>query len=83
MNGQFRTFRLVSQPYTVYGKPERVSGWSNLRYAPNEKATLIRQVRLNEALTVIGETDRWYQVTDPVTGITGYISRFYVSLNPN
>lgn len=83
MNGQFRTFRLVSQPYTVYGKPERVSGWSNLRYAPNEKATLVRQVRLNEALTVIGETDRWYQVTDPVTGITGYISRFYVSLNMN
>lgn len=83
MNEQFRSFRLVSNPFTVYGKPERASGWSNLRFAPNEKATLIRQVRKNDMLTVIGETDRWYQVTDPTTGITGYISRFYVSTYPN
>ena len=83
MNDQFRTFRLVAHPFMVYGRPERATGWSNLRYAPNEKAALIRQVRMNEMLTVIGETDRWYQVQDPVTGIIGYISRFYVSTNPN
>ena len=83
MNEQFRSFRLVQNHFTVYGNPERASGWSNLRYAPNEKATLIRQVRRNDMLTVIGETARWYQVEDPVTGQVGYISRFYVSLNPN
>ena len=83
MNEQFRSFRLVRNPFTVYGKPERASGWSNLRYAPNEKATLIRQVRRNDMLTVIGETDRWYQVEDPTTGQVGYISRFYVSTSPN
>ena len=83
MNEQFRSFRLVNSPYTVYGKPERASGYSNLRFAPNEKATLIRQVRRNEILTVIGETDRWYQVEDQQTGKIGYISRFYVSTAPN
>lgn len=83
MNEQFRSFRLVAKPFIVYGKPERVSGYSNMRYAPNEKATLVRRIRQNEMLTVIGETDRWYQVTDPQTGITGYISRFYVTTNPN
>ena len=83
MNEQFRSFRLVNNPYTVYGKPERASGYSNLRFAPNEKATLIRQVRRNEMLTVIGETDRWFQVEDPQTGKIGYISRFYVSTAPN
>ncbi len=83
MNEQFRSFRLVLNHFTVYGKPERASGWSNLRFAPNEKATLIRQVRRNDMLTVIGETDRWYQVEDPTTGKVGYISRFYVSTSPN
>ncbi len=83
MNSQFKTFRLVTTPFIVYGKPERVAGWSHLRFAPNEKAQLIRQVRQNEILTVIGETDRWYQVQDPTTGIIGYISRFYVSTTPN
>ena len=59
------------------------SSWVNFRYAPDEKAELVRQVRLNEQLIVIGETARWYQVQDPNTGITGYISRFYVSTYPN
>ena len=83
MNEQFRSFRKVTNHYIMYGKPERATGWVNLRYAPNEKATLIRQVRRNEMLTVIGETDRWYQVEDPQTGKIGYISRFYVSTAPN
>ena len=73
----------MKSSYLVYGKPERATGWVNLRYAPNEKATLIRQIRRNEVLTVIGETDRWYQVEDPVTGQVGYISRFYVSTYAN
>jgi uncharacterized protein YgiM (DUF1202 family) len=83
MNEQFRSFRKVAQPFTVYVKPERATGWVNFRYAPDEKAELVRQVRLNEQFTVIGETSRWYQVEDLRTGIIGYISRFYVSTNPN
>jgi len=83
MNEQFRTFRIVSKPFTVYGKPQRATGWVNLRYAPDDKAELIRRVRQNEQLTVIGSTSRWYQVEDPDTGIVGYISRSYVSTNQN
>ena len=56
MNEQFRSFRLVDRPFTVYGKPERATGWVNLRYAPDDKAELIRRVRQNEQLTVIGAT---------------------------
>ncbi len=83
MNEQFRTFRRVANSFTIYVKPERATGWVNFRYAPEEKAELIRQVRLNEQLIVIGETASWYQVQDPNTGIVGYISRYYVSTNPN
>ena len=83
MNKQFRSFRRVDRHFTIYSKPQRATGWVNLRYAPNEKAELVRQIRQNEQLTVIGETDRWYQVEDPVTGIIGYISRTYVSTYPN
>ena len=83
MNKQFRTFRLVARPFIVYCRPERATGWVNFRYAPDDQAEMIRRVRQNEQFTVIGETDRWYQVEDPDTGIIGYISRFYVSTNPN
>lgn len=83
MNEQFRSFRKVARSFTVYVKPERATGWVNFRYAPDEKAELVRQARLNEQFVVIGETARWYQVEDPNTGIIGYISRFYVSTNPN
>ena len=83
MNAQFRSFRKVDKPYLVYGKPSRATGWVNLRYAPDEKAEQIRKVRQNDHLTVIGETSRWYQVEDPETGIIGYISRNYVSINQN
>ena len=83
MNKQFRTFRKIDRHFIVYGRPKRATGWVTFRYAPNEKAELIRQIRQNEILTVIGETDSWYQVEDPQTGIIGYISRLYVSTNPN
>ncbi len=83
MNKQFRTFHKVDKPFIVYAKPKRATGWVNFRYAPNEKAERVRQVRQNEILTVIGQTDNWYQVEDPQTGIIGYISRTYVSTNPN
>ncbi|MBR4500821.1 MAG: SH3 domain-containing protein [Clostridia bacterium] len=83
MNEQFRSFRRIPNSFTVYVKPERATGWVNFRYAPDEKAELVRQVRLNEQLIVIGETARWYQAQDPNTGIIGYVSRFYVSTNPN
>ena len=83
MNEQFRTFSLVARPFIVFCRPERAAGWVNFRYAPDDKAELVRRVRQNEQFTVIGETARWYQVEDPSTGVIGYISRFYVSTNPN
>ena len=82
MNREFRSFRRIDRHFTVYGRPARSTGWVNLRYAPNEKAEMIRRVRQNDQLTVIGETDRWYQVEDPETGIVGYIRSYYVSAYP-
>ncbi len=83
MNKQFRTFSKIDKPFTVYSKPARATGWVNFRYAPSEKAELVRRTRQNEQFTVLAETDRWYQVEDPYTGVVGYISRLYVSTNPN
>ena len=79
MNDEFRTGRLVTDPFTVYARPSRASGWVNLRWAPSTEAERIATCPQGKALTVIGETQNWYQVQDPETGMIGFISRQYVS----
>ena len=79
MNDEFRTGKLVANPFTVYARPSRASGWVNLRWAPSTEAERIATCSQGKALTVIGETKNWYQVQDPQTGMIGFISRQYVS----
>jgi SH3-like domain-containing protein len=79
MNDEFRTGKLVANPFTVYARPSRASGWVNLRWAPSTEAERIATCSQGKALTVIGETRNWYQVQDPQTGMIGFISRQYVS----
>lgn len=80
MNDEFRTGKLVPQQFTVYARPSRASGWVNLRWAPSVEAERIATCPQGKALTVIAETRNWYQVCDPQTGMIGFISKQYVSV---
>ena len=71
MNDEFRTGKLVANPFTVYARPSRASGWVNLRWAPSMEAERIATCPQGKQLTVIGQ--------DPQTGMIGFISRQYVS----
>ena len=79
MNDEFKAGKLVAEPFTVYARPSRASGWVNLRWAPSTEAERIATCPQGKALTVIGETKNWYQVQDPQTGMIGFISKQYVS----
>ena len=78
INSEFRTAKQVVA-YTVVARPSRASGWVNLRWAPNTKATLIATCPQGKELTVLCELRNWYQVQDPETGMIGFISRKYVT----
>ena len=80
MNDEFRTGKLVPQQFTVYARPSRASGWVNLRWAPSLEAERIATCPQGKVLTVIAETRNWYQVRDPQTGMIGFISKQYVSV---
>ena len=81
MNAEFKTGRVVAVPFTVYARPSRASGWVNLRWAPSTEAERIATCPQGKELTVIGETRNWYQVEDPQTGMIGFISKQYVTVN--
>lgn len=78
VNYEFKNSKAVS-PYTIYSRPERVTGWVNLRYAPSDKAEVMTICRLNATLTVLRETPSWYQAQDTATGFVGYIMKKYTS----
>ena len=80
MNDEFRTGKLVPQQFNVYARPSRASGWVNLRWAPSLEAERIATCPQGKVLTVIAETRTWYQVRDPQTGMIGFISKQYVSV---
>jgi len=78
LNAEFRTARLVN-PYTVYARPTRASGWVNLRWAPSMETEVIATYHTGDPLTVVAELRNWYQVEDPDTGATGFMMKKYVS----
>ena len=78
MNDEFRTGKLVAKPFIVYARPSRASGWVNLRWAPSKDAEVLSTYRSGAQLTVIAETQSWYQVADPNTEATGFIMKNYV-----
>jgi uncharacterized protein YgiM (DUF1202 family) len=78
LNAEFRTARFVS-PYTVVVRPVRASGWVNMRWAPSKDAEIITNYRSGARLTVLAETQSWYQVADPETEATGFIMKTYTT----
>ena len=69
----------VASPYTVVSRPDRASGWVNLRKAPSTDAKVLAKCYMGKTLTVLAELRGWYQVQDPATGVIGYISSRYVT----
>ena len=78
MNAEFRTAVKVA-PFTVIARPSRASGWVNLRWAPTTEAERIATCPQGKELTVLAQTNSWYQVQDPVTGMIGFIMQKFVS----
>ncbi len=82
LNRQLASARPVAEPFMIVVRPSRTSGWVNFRVGPGVAASLITSMGDGRELKVIGETDKWYQAIDTVTGKTGYISKNYVSILP-
>ena len=78
LNAEFRTARFVT-PFTVSVRPARASGWVNMRWAPSKDTEVIAQYRSGARLTVLAETQSWYQVEDPDSYATGFIMKAYVT----
>jgi uncharacterized protein YgiM (DUF1202 family) len=78
LNAEFRTARIVA-PFTVVVRPSRASGWVNMRWAPSKDTEVLATYRSGAQLTVIAETQSWYQVADPNTEATGFIMKTYVT----
>ena len=78
LNAEFRTARIVA-PFTVLVRPSRASGWVNMRWAPSKDTEVLATYRSGAQLTVIAETQSWYQVADPNTEATGFIMKTYVT----
>ncbi len=78
LNKIFKSYKKVA-PYTITVRPVRASGWVNLRFAPSKKCEVLATYGANANLTVIAEFTDWYQVTDPNTGVVGYINSAFVS----
>ncbi len=78
LNAEFRTARQVT-PFSIVVRPTSAKGWVNLRWAPSTEAEVIITRNNGDLLTVIAETQSWYQVQDPYTGVTGFIMKLYTA----
>lgn len=76
LNAEFRTARMVT-PFVVIVRPARASGWVNMRWAPSKDVEVLATYRSGARLTVLAETQSWYQVADPDTDATGFIMKTY------
>ena len=76
LNKEFKSLKLVSH-YTIYSSPVRSSGFVNLRFAPHAEAEIATICYDGHALTVIAETNNWFQVQDAISGYTGYMMKRY------
>ncbi len=78
LNKEFRSARFV-QHFVVSVRPARASGWVNMRWAPSKDAEVCATYRSGSLLTVIAETDSWYQVMDQNTQVTGFMMKSYTT----
>ena len=76
MEKELKTYHVVS-PYIVLAKPDRATGWVNLRYAPSTDFGHAGNLYANTQLTVIAETTNWLQVRRNDNGVVGYVMRRY------
>ena len=65
-------------PYTVTTRPIRASGWVTMRWFPTTNAKEMGTFGANYELTVIAELEGWLQVSDPATGMVGFVNRTLV-----
>ena len=79
LNKQQASAKPVDEPFMVAVRATRASGWINFRVGPGVAAARITSRPGGRELKVIGETTKWYQAVDTVTGKTGYISKNYCS----
>gem|GEM_PF-554655 len=77
VNDLFRGFYFTS--YTVQVRSSIPGGFVHMRWAPTQEADPIRDYHPNDALTVIAQNDEWAQVTDPLTGFTGFMMRSFLA----
>ena len=80
LNNIFKKARFVS-PYTVTLRGTRGTGSVNVRWAPSLDSTLIQAYAYGSTMQVIADLGDWYQVTDPVTGITGFVMKKFAFIN--
>ena len=78
LNAEFRTARDVT-PFTVIVRPVRSSGWVNMRWAPGLDMEVRGIYYSGDRLTVIAETQSWYQVVDQNTEKTGFMMKTYTT----
>ena len=74
-----RTEKAVASLYTVVSCPVHATGWVNLRKTPSTSAKVLTRCYTGKLLNVLAETNGWFKVQDPATGMIGYISSKYVA----
>ena len=83
LNRQLSTASAFSVPMSAIVRASRTSGWVNFRVGPAMSTDLISQLQDGHPLTLIGQTEGWYQAIDYETGKVGYIDKNYVSVLAN
>ena len=80
LNRQLKSAKSLPQPLMIAVRASRASGWVNFRVGPGVATDRIASFPDGKELKAIGETEKWYQATDPETGKTGYISKNFVTV---
>jgi uncharacterized protein YraI len=69
----------VEEPFEVAVVTTRASSSINFRVGPSRETARIGKLWDGQELIVIGETNKWYKCTDPLTNLTGYVFKQYTS----
>ena len=80
LNRQLSTARAFSVPVSAMVRASRTSGWVNFRVGPGLSTDRIDSLQDGHPLTLIGETEGWYQAIDYESGKVGYIDKNYVTI---
>ena len=69
----------VATPFTVKAVPARKGGTVNLRQYADKSSTLVAKLLSGEELTVVAESQKWYQVKT-ADGKVGYVYKQYTNM---